>query len=106
MGKSIKYIISENRLVQFAEYYLNNFILNKNFFHTDNYIVISNPYQYGEDSWIDYIEYDYSDGRLWINKSLFSDLRDLFLMEDVQLQKFLIRWFENRFNVQVKFIQI
>lgn len=102
----MKYVISENRLTQFMNDYLNTFVDSKVAYTSDPYLIVSQPNQGDDEIWEDYMEWDRIDGRLWINKSFYRNLKDLFGMEDSKLQNFIADWFENRFNVQVKFIQI
>jgi hypothetical protein len=102
----MKYIITESRLTQFMKDYLNSFVDSKVAYTSDPYLIVSEPNQGDDELWEDYMEWDRTDGRLWVNKSLYKNLLDLFAMEENELKKFIVEWFENRFNVQVKFIQI
>lgn len=102
----MKYIISENRLTEFIISYLNSFVENKAVSYLDPFIVISQANQGDDELWDDYMEYDYTDGRLWINKSFLKDFIDLFAFKGIEDARTSIsKWFENKFDVEVKFVE-
>ena len=102
----MKYIISENRLTEFIISYLNSFVENKAVSYLDPFIVISQANQGDDELWDDYMEYDYTDGRLWINKIFLKDFIDLFAFKGIEDARTSIsKWFENKFDVEVKFVE-
>lgn len=73
----------------------------------DPYVYIERPnYEDGDiDNIFQYMEYDYSDGRLWINKWFLNTFSQLFPLNLEQSGEFIKTWFENRFNVKINFIE-
>ena len=51
------------------------------------------------------MEYDYEDGRLYINSSFGHGFSDLFFNNDEEAYKFMSEWFENKFDVFVEYTQ-
>jgi hypothetical protein len=51
------------------------------------------------------MEYDFSDGRLWINNEFKRFMSDLFAMSVLDIIPFLTKWFENKFNVNVEYTE-
>lgn len=102
----MRYIISESRLHEFINDYLNSFVERKDVSHSDPYIIIAEPNQNDDEAtWIDYMEYDFTDGRLWINKNFLTNISDLFFKDKDDAMKFMADWFDNKFDVEVKFVQ-
>lgn len=102
----MKYIISENRLSEFINSYLESFVSNKAVTHSDPWIIISQASQGDDENWADYIEHDYTDGRLWVNKEFLKGFMDLFGFRDKESAQDIIKnWFENKFEVDVKFVE-
>lgn len=101
----MKYIITENRLNQFITEYLNSFVDSKAITKSSPFIIISQPNQGDDEVWDDYMEYDWTDGRLWVNKKFKKNLIDLFGMSEPKTHDFIKNWFENRFNVEVEFVE-
>ena len=102
----MKYTISQLRLHEFMRNYLDSFVEGKDVSYPNPYIIISEPNQDDDDSsWVDYMEYDYTDGRLWINKSFMGSLMDTFAMDKETVEGFLSEWFSNKFEVDIKFVE-
>lgn len=102
----MKYIISENRLSEFINSYLESFLSTKAISHSDPWIIISQAAQGDDEIWADYMEHDYTDGRLWVNKVFLRDFMDLFGFRDKESAlSFIKNWFENKFEVEVKFVE-
>ena len=51
------------------------------------------------------MEYDHTDGRLWVNSSFGRGFSDLFFPNDDEAYKFISEWFEWKYGVDVKFTQ-
>lgn len=101
----MKYVISENRLNQFIIDYLNDIIERKVVNRLHPYIVISQRIGDDEDDWEDIIEFDHTDGRLWVNRNLQKMLTDMFALSQEKMKLLMKLWFENKFNVEVKFVE-
>lgn len=102
----MKYIISEIRLNEFMKSYLESMLDTKAITTPDPYIIVSErPADENEDeSWIDYMEYDHTDGRLWLMKEFLENFMDIFALEKEQAQEFISKWFEQKFDVEVNFV--
>jgi len=100
----VKYIISENRLHEFMFNYLNDLIKRTHVLNRDSFIVISPIITY-EEEWDDYMEYDYSDGRLWISFKLISMFSDMFALDQTDAGNFIKNWFEKRYDVKVTYVE-
>jgi hypothetical protein len=99
----MKYIISESRLKDFMINYLETLVERMELTKQRDFIVISNPID--ENNWIDLMEYDYTDGRLWINSSLLKNFCDIFALDTEKAKDFFIKWFENKFEVKINFTE-
>jgi hypothetical protein len=51
------------------------------------------------------MEYDFTDGRLWINNYFKRFLSDLFAKSVLDIIPFVTEWFENKFNVKVEYTE-
>ena len=104
----MRYIISESRLNQFINEYLESFLKDKSINRILSLILVQeSPIADDDEEFpIDYIEYDYDDGRLWLNRNFLTNISDLFFKDNDDAIKFMTEWFENRFNVEVKFTQL
>lgn len=101
----MKYAITESRLNKFINDYLDSFLYEKDVWQTNNRIIVSEKSQPLDEFSKDYMEFDFSDGRLWISSSLFENLENLFFKDKNETATFVKKWFENKFNVKVEFIQ-
>ena len=73
--------------------------------YVDSYIVI---WDKGADDLSDdatAIEYDTFDGRLWVSKKYLNDLKSWFPIEKEKVLDMVKNSFENKFNVNVKYIK-
>ena len=84
--------------------YLNGWLENKHLSNHDSFIVISRKTEY-EDEWTDFMEFDFSDGRLWINNEVKKFMSDLFGQSVLDLIPFITKWFEERFDVKVNYTE-
>lgn len=100
----MKYIITENKLKQVMVRYLDDYMENNPVSKFDNFIIISQPDQNGEDFYAA-IEFDEEDGRLWIEMEFAKHLMDLFGQTLESLQEIIKEWFENKFDVEVLYVQ-
>ena len=100
----MKYIIRESRLDHLMTEYLNSWIENKVVSNYMDFILIeerANEY----DEWETLMEYDSSDGRLWVNRNLIRFLIDLFGKNQVETMTFVGKWLGNKFDVEVKYVE-
>lgn len=101
----MKYIISESRLNKIIDDYLESFSDSLVLTTTDNYIILSQKNE-ESDSWIDYIEYDKSDGRLWIYINFLQGFIDLFAFPDKEsAQSYISKWFSDKFGVEIEYVE-
>jgi hypothetical protein len=100
----MKYIIRESRLDHLMTEYLNSWIENKVVSnHTDFILIEERANDY--DEWETLMEYDFSDGRLWVNRNLIRFLIDLFGKNQVETMTFVGKWLGNKFDVEVKYVE-
>ncbi len=99
----MNYSISETRLHQFIKKYFDRFFGHKIFHNPDSFLLYSE--EVGDEQWSDIMEYDFSDGRLWINKDYVKNFSDLFGQDTEFIKEFLADWFTNKHNVEIKFIE-
>ena len=100
----MKYIITENRLHEFINTYLDEIL-------ESNLVLENNPYIYiekpdsdddGDELPYQYMEYDKSDKSFWINRHFLKNFGDWFAMDDRQSSLFIKNWFEGKFGVEIK----
>ena len=101
----MKYVITENRLENFFKNYLDSFLENKSISDLTNFILISQKTDNDDDSWEDFMEYDYTDGRLWVHRYILMTMNDIFNFDKETLMSLIKEWFEDRFNVEIKFVE-
>lgn len=104
----MKYIISETRLRKvLREYMLEylDFVARTNVeYESDPFKIIEEPSR-GDDVAFQYMEYDRTDGRLWINKEFLSIFNHTFPFAKDFSKDFIKEWFENRYGVEIKFVE-
>lgn len=98
----MKYTISEIKLYEFMTNYLDSLIKDMHITRMDNFIVISNNFQV-HNSVEDIMEFDHSDGRMWINSQFLNDFNNLFTRGKLESLNFITNWFENKFGVKSKY---
>jgi hypothetical protein len=98
----MKYIITESRLNEFMTDYMNTWFSTKRFWKYDNFMIIDSHLD--EDEFEPVMEYDSEDGRLWIRNYFRKSLMDLFNKSELEINEFIKNWFENKFNVKIKFV--
>jgi len=100
----MKIIISENKLRELQLQYLNGFLGNISDF--DNFIIIYYP-NYGDEDDFEsdvLMEYDYDDGRLYIDKTFLTNFSKIYFPNDDDAGPFIKDWFENEFGVDIDFM--
>lgn len=83
--------------------YLNNWLSTQHYEDFGEFIIISNNYYDLEDREIE-MEYDFSDGRLYIEPSFSKRIMHTFSRNTEQFNSFIKKWFEEQFGVEVKFL--
>jgi hypothetical protein len=73
--------------------------------YVDSYIVIWDKTVDGDIDDVTAIEYDKSDGRLWISKKYLNNLESWFPIKKEKVLDMIKNSFENKFNVDVKYIK-
>jgi hypothetical protein len=101
----MKIIIKESKIDMLMSEYLNSWIEPKAVSRHSDFIIIQGKCNEHEDEWDDFMEYDYSDGRLWLNRDFRKLLIDLFGKNQVETMTFVGKWFEDKFGVEVKFVE-
>jgi len=103
----MKYILSESRLKEFILNYLDTFVESNVVYESGPFFFIGQPSGDVDDYGVipQYMEYDFTDGRLWISKTFKNDFILLFPLTNEQAEEIIVPWFENKFNVEVKFVE-
>ena len=85
--------------------YLDNMMNSNIVQRNDPYVYIERPdYNDGDgDDFFQFIEYDYSDGRLWINRHFLIQFSELFGLSIIEAGDFIQNWVEKTFDVKVEF---
>ena len=100
----MKYIITENRLHEFMNNYLNSWASTKVINDRDGFIFMEESSDIGE--WDIVMEFDYrEDGRLWFNNNFRKNFMDIFMLTSEEANQFIKEWFENKFDVEVKYVE-
>lgn len=85
--------------------YLDSMLKDKIVSNSNPFIVISDKIQNEDDPWFDVMEYDHTDGRLWISDRFKNFMITLFGISVLDMIPFITKWFENRFNVKVEYTE-
>lgn len=104
----MRYLISENRLQEIMNYFLDTFLESKTSSQFDNFIVISDIGDFDNENYTypEHMEYDYEDGRLWISIIFLDYFKDTFGIKDSEAaQKYISDWFSNKFGVKINYVQ-
>lgn len=101
----MKYIITESRLDKFLAKYLDSWVEDMAVTKSSPFIIISRKISPYEEDWEDSMEHDFTDGRLWVNRTLQRNLMDLSNKNEDELKEFLKKWFENKYNVDVEYVE-
>ena len=99
-------LISENKLRKLQIDVLNN-VLGPNVSQFDNFILIHYRDDYEGD--YDYaevlMEYDYEDGRLYVDHSFLKNYAKVYFPNEEEAESVIKDWFENYFGVDIKYIE-
>lgn len=100
----MEYIISENKLEQLKNKFLTSYVNDRNVLKFDTFIVVAN--EDGDEFELEepYFEYDYSDGRLFVNRDVRNNFTNIFGYTKEKSNDFFKNWFENKFQVEIAFV--
>jgi len=99
----MKYTIKESKLNDLRKDYIENRIGSDSDF--EEFIIVYYPFREDDDEDVLMMEYDNTDGRLYVNSSFGRGFSDLFFPNDEEAYKFISEWFEWKYGVDVKFTQ-
>jgi len=102
----MKIIISENKLLDLQINYLNK-LIGYNVSSFDNFIIIYYPSENMDDYDLSEVlmEYDYEDGRLYVDNDFIRNFATLYFPDESQAESVIKNWFETYFGVDIKYIQ-
>jgi hypothetical protein len=98
----MNYIITENRISELKTNFLDGYI-DDNVSLLSPYILIYNNSQVDFELNEPFFEFDYSDGRLFINSDVRETFISLFGSNTSDADEFISDWFTNKFDVIVEF---
>jgi len=103
----MKIIISENKLLDLQINYLNK-LIGYNVSSFDNFIIIYYPLEYDDEGYDlseVLMEYDYEDGRLYVDNDFIRNFATLYFPDESQTESVIKNWFETYFGVDINYIQ-
>ena len=100
----MNYIITENRVTELKTNFLNSYIT-RNITRLDTFLLVYNTNEHDDFEGFGepFFEYDYSDGRLFINSDISDNFMSLFGAENSEADEFISDWFSDKFGVTVEF---
>jgi hypothetical protein len=98
----MNYIITENRIYELKTNFLDGYI-DDNVSRLDTYLLIHNNGKGEFELYEPFFEFDYSDGRLFINSDIRNYFISLFGSNTSDADEFISDWFTNKFDVIVEF---
>jgi hypothetical protein len=99
----MKIIVKESKIDMLMTEYLNSWVEETNILNYRDFILIQQKDGIDENDWIDWMEYDFTDGRLWINNIFKKFMSDLFGKSVLDIIPIVTKWFEDKFNVKVEY---
>lgn len=95
----MKILIKENKLKELSKKYIDNELSHLEYYNMDNFIILHD----GVDSYDSEVtlEYDFSDGRLFINGEWMKLITNLLPIDKKTIESLVDKWFENKFNLTV-----
>jgi hypothetical protein len=99
----MKIIVKESKIDMLMTEYLDSWVENTTILNYRDFILIQEKDGIDEDDWIDWMEYDLNDGRLWINNIFKKFMYDLFGKSVLDIFPIVTKWFEDKFNVKVEY---
>ena len=103
----MKVLIPENKLLDLQINYLNK-LIGSNVSSFDTFIIIYYPLE-NDDEGYDLsevlMEYDYEDGRLYVDNDFIRNFATLYFPDESQAESVIKNWFETYFGVDINYIQ-
>ncbi len=101
----MKIIITENKLLKLQIDVLNN-LIGYNVTQFDNFILIYYPDGQGDEGIGEIMmEYDYEDGRLYIDDNFLRNFTKVYFPDEKESQLVIKNWFETYFGVDINYLQ-
>ncbi len=103
----MKYIINESKVDLLKDNFLMSYVKD-NVEIFDNFILIPDNDTLPREEAEPHMEYDYEDGRLWINPEFIQKFISIFGSNEESTKDYIKNWFEYTFknkHVEVKFIE-
>jgi hypothetical protein len=100
----MKIIIKENKLEQIIINFLNEYMSDNVVSYVDSFIVVYNENMESDDvegEPLVLFEYDFYDGRLYVNGYWLDGFMNMFGLNKDESYKIIDKWFENKFDVEV-----
>jgi hypothetical protein len=104
----MKFVISESRLLEFIGNYIDSLFVKDNLSRHGDFILVWDPWEtmVGEDEREAVMEYDFTDGRLWIKQDVLNKFDQLFNIGWNDSSDMIKDKFEEKFGVNVKYYDI
>ena len=100
----MNYIVTHPQLRKFMTEYLDDFLNRCSVHEVDSYIVVD--YNSPEPEIDDVaMEYDSSDGRLYVDRYFFGTFTSWFPLDVEQSKSFIKDWFEDIYKVKIKYVE-
>ena len=102
----MNYLVTYPQLRKFMTEYLNDLLNQFSVIEIDSFIIIDYNYDEPDEYSIDDIamEYDSDDGRLYIDKNFLDKFSIWFPLDMEQIKEFIKDWFEDMYNVKIKYV--
>lgn len=102
----MNYLVTYPQLRKFMTEYLNDLLNQFSVSEIDSFIIIDYNYNEPDEYSIDNIamEYDSDDGRLFIDKNFLDKFSIWFPLDMEQIKEFIKDWFEDMYNVKIKYV--
>ena len=102
----MNYLVTYPQLRKFMTEYLNDLLNQFSVSEIDSFIIIDYNYDEPDEYSIDDIvmEYDSDDGRLYIDNDFLNKFSIWFSLDMEQIKEFIKNWFENMYNVKIKYV--
>ena len=102
----MNYLVTHPQLRKFMTEYLNDLLNQFSVSEIDSFIIIDYNYNEPDEYSIDNIamEYDSDDGRLFIDKNFLDKFSIWFPLDMEQIKEFIKDWFEDMYNVKIKYV--
>lgn len=102
----MNYLVTHPQLRKFMTEYLDDFLNHCSVHEVDSYIIVDYNYPEPDEYSVDDVamEYDSNDGRLYIDNDFLNKFSIWFPLDMEQIKEFIKNWFENMYNVKIKYV--